>query len=164
MSRRLTMSPGLRPQTNGCRTAVDLSGLWTIRFGDGDWHAGVEDGLPIGVPGSWNDQLPGARDELGPAWYERRFEAPPMAGREAAIRFGSVSYAARAWLNGKWLGSHEGGHLPFALPCADALADGENVLVVRVDGRLGRDRVPPGMVPPGQSHPRTFHPDVPFDF
>jgi beta-glucuronidase len=155
----------LRPQTNACRTAVDLSGLWMLTFEDRNWHDGIEDGSPIGVPGSWNDQLPGARDELGPAWYERRFEVPRLApGREASIRFGSVSYLAQVWLNGTWLGSHEGGHLPFTLSCADALKDGENVLVVRVDGRLARDRVPPGLVPPGQSHGRAFHPDVPFDF
>ncbi len=159
----------LRPQTNACRTAVDLSGIWTLRFDDRDWHDGIRHGIPVGVPGSWNDQVPGARDELGPAWYERRFEAPPLAGREAAIRFGSVCYAAEVWFNGTWLGSHEGGHLPFAVPCADALAEGEgenreNVLVVRVDGRLGRDRVPPGLVPPEQTHGRAFHPDVPFDF
>ena len=155
---------GLRPQTNACRMAVDLSGLWMLRLGDGNWQGGVPDGAPVGVPGSWNDQLPGARDEFGPAWYERRFEAPPLAGREAALRFGSVCYAAQAWLNGRWIGGHEGGHLPFALPCTGALTEGENVLVVRVDGRLGRDRVPPGLVPPGQRHPRTFHPDVPYDF
>ena len=161
-------SPGLRPQTNACRTAVDLSGLWMLRFDDRDWHGGIKDGIPVGVPGSWNDQVPGARDELGPAWYERRFEAPlltpPLAGRDAVIRFGSVCYAAQVWLNGKWLGSHEGGHLPFAVPCGDALTEGENVLVVRVDGRLARDRVPPGLVPPDQTHGRAFHPDVPFDF
>jgi beta-glucuronidase len=155
---------GLRPQTNACRTAVDLSGLWMLRFGDQDWQDGIPDGIPVGVPGSWNDQVPGARDEFGPAWYERRFEAPPLAGQAAAIRFGSVCYAAQVWLNGKWLGSHEGGHLPFAVPCADALTDGENVLVVRVDGRLGRDRVPPGLVPPAQTHGRIFHPDVAFDY
>jgi beta-glucuronidase len=154
----------LRPQTNACRTAVDLSGLWTLRFGRGNWQDGIPDGVPVGVPGSWNDQLPGARDEFGPAWYERRFEAPPLTGREAAIRFGSVCYAAQVWLNGKWLGGHEGGHLPFAVPCTNALADGENVLVVRVDGRLGRDRVPPGLVPPAQTHGRIFHPDTAFDF
>ncbi len=155
----------LRPQTNACRTAIDLSGPWLLRFDDRDWHAGIRDGIPVGVPGSWNDQVPGARDELGPAWYERRFEAPPLTpGREAVIRFGSVCYAAQVWLNGRWLGGHEGGHLPFAVPCAGALTDGENVLVVRVDGRLGRDRVPPGLVPPGQSHGRAFYPDVPFDF
>ena len=109
----------LRPQTNACRTAVDLSGLWTLRFGGGNWQDGIPDGIPVGVPGSWNDQLPGARDEFGPAWYERRFEAPPPTGREAAIRFGSVCYAAQVWLNGKWLGGHEGGHLPFAVPCTE---------------------------------------------
>lgn len=150
---------GLRPQTNACRTAIDLSGLWLLRFDDRD------DAIPVAVPGSWNDQVPGARDELGPAWYEHRFEAAPLLpGREAAIRFGAVSYAAQVWLNGTLLGGHEGGHLPFALPCAGALTDGENVLVVKVDGRLGRDRVPPGLVPREQTHGRAFHPDVPFDF
>jgi beta-glucuronidase len=155
----------LRPQTNACRTALDLSGVWLVRFGDADWSGGLADGIPVGVPGSWNDQLPGFRDELGPAWYERRFEAPPLSARqEAAVRFGSACYAAEAWLNGRRLGEHEGGHLPFALGCADALKAGENVLVVRVDGRLGRDRVPPGRVPSEHTHGRVFHPDVPFDF
>jgi beta-glucuronidase len=163
----------LRPQTNECRLALDLSGTWLFRLGsndigDGDWGGGVADGIPVGVPGSWNDQVPGARDELGPAWYERRFEPPPgtfpLAGREAAIRFGSVSYAASVWLNGQLLGGHDGGHLPFALDCSGALRAGENVLVVRVDGRLARDRVPPGLVPPTDTHGRVFHPDVSYDF
>jgi len=166
----------LRPQTNACRLAVDLSGTWLFRLGDdvgddsgdGDWHGGIAGGIPVGVPGSWNDQVPGARDELGPAWYERRFEPPPgtfpLAGREAAIRFGSASYAASVWLNGQFLGGHEGGQLPFALDCSGALRDGENVLVVQVDGRLARDRVPPGLVPPGDTHGRVFHPDVSYDF
>lgn len=154
----------MRPQTNAYRTAVDLSGTWLLQFGDGSCQGGVRNGIPVGVPGSWNDQLPGARDELGPAWYERRFETPPLAGGEAAIRFGSICYAAQVWLNGTWLGGHEGGHLPFAVPCTNALTDGENVLVVRVDGRLGRDQVPPGLVPKEQTHGRSFHPDVPYDF
>lgn len=156
--------PGMRPQANGCRVAFDLSGIWLVRLGDQDWHTGVPEGMPVGVPGSWNDQLPGARDEFGPAWYERRFEPPPIGDRDAAIRFGSVCYTAEVWLNGERLGGHEGGHLPFALPCEDALRAGENVLVVRVDGRLGPETVPPGLVPQEHAHPREFHPDVPFDF
>jgi beta-glucuronidase len=163
----LAASP-LRPQTNACRLAVDLSGTWLFRLGDGEWRAGIGAAIPVGVPGSWNDQIPGIRDELGPAWYERRFEPPPgalpLAGREAAIRFGSVSYAASVWLNGQFLGGHEGGHLPFAVDCADALREGENVLVVRVDGQLGRGRVPPGLVSRSDTHGRVFYPDVSFDF
>jgi beta-glucuronidase len=155
----------LRPQTNACRTALDLSGIWLVRFGDADWSGGLPGGIPVGVPGSWNDQLPARRDELGPAWYERRFEAPPLTARqEAFIRFGSACYVAEAWLNGHWLGGHEGGHLPFALPCTEALSAGENVLVVRVDGRLGPDQVPPGLVPREHTHPREFYPDVSYDF
>src|SRR6266566_717961 len=125
----------LRPQTNACRTAHDLSGVWSFRLDPGDeggergWWRGIPDAVPAAVPGSWNEQVPGARDELGPAWYERRFEMPPMGGQQVAIRFGSAVYAARAWLNGQPLGEHEGGHLPFALPCSAALATGENVLV-----------------------------------
>lgn len=160
----------LRPQTNSCRTALDLSGVWGLRLDPADegrergWWRAVPDPVPVAVPGSWNEQVPGARDALGPAWYERHFEAPQAAGQHVAIRFGSAVYAAQAWLNGQWLGEHEGGHLPFTLPCSAALAEGENVLVVRVDGRLGRDRVPPGLVPAEHSHGRVFHPDVPFDF
>jgi beta-glucuronidase len=169
MSNDLGGSP-LRPQTNECRLAFDLSGVWLFRLGSGE-DQGMDDwsgAVPIGVPGSWNDQVPGIRDELGPAWYERRFEVPagvlPLGGREAAIRFGSVCYGAEVWLNGQPLGGHEGGHLPFTLACSGALRDGENVLVVRVDGRLGRDQVPPGLVPPAHTHGRLFHPDVSYDF
>jgi beta-glucuronidase len=160
----------LRPQANACRAVHDLDGTWLFRLDPADegrdlgWPSGLEDGIPIGVPGSWNDQVPGARDELGPAWYERRFEPPPVGGRETTLRFGSVVYAAEVWLNGERLGEHEGGHLPFALACSEALREGENVLVVRVDERLGRDRLPPGLVPHEHTHGREFHPDVPYDF
>ena len=38
------------------------------------------------------------------------------------------------------------------------------MLVVRVDGRLGRDQVPPGLVLPANTHGRLFHPDVSYDY
>jgi beta-glucuronidase len=160
----------LRPQTNPFRLAHDLSGVWGFRLDEGDrgraegWHEGVPDATPIAVPGSWNDQLPGVRDRLGPAWYERRFDAPPIADeRELAVRFGGVTQQAEVWLNGEPLGGHEGGQLPFALPLA-ALRPTGNVLVVRVDGRLTRETVPPGDVPLGHRFGREFFPQVPFDF
>jgi beta-glucuronidase len=159
----------LRPQTNRFRVAQDLSGLWSIRFDPEDagraagWSDGVPDATPIAVPGSWNDQLVGVRDELGPAWYERRFDSPPVDGYKLALRFGSVNYIAEVWLNGEPLGSHEGGNLPFAFP-VPRLRETGNVLVVRVDGRLAPDRIPPGLVPVGHRHAREFFPPVAFDF
>src|SRR5260221_11580523 len=131
----------LRPQTNAFRAVHDLSGIWSIRLDEADegrgagWHEGVPEATPIAVPASWNDQLVGARDNLGPAWYERRFDAPPRSESELALRFGSVHYLAEVWLNGAFLGEHEGGHLPFAFPIERLRAE-DNVLVVRVDAQL----------------------------
>ena len=49
------------------------------------------------------------------------------------IRFGSANYVADVWLNGSWLGYHEGGSTPFALAAGEALQPGgDNVLAVRV--------------------------------
>ena len=66
------------------------------------------------APSSYNEQLAGARDYLGPVWYETEFVTPRAAkGDRAFLRFDSVNYLAKVWLNGKKVGEHEGGHLPF---------------------------------------------------
>jgi beta-mannosidase len=48
------------------------------------------------------------------------------------LRFGGVYYAARVWLNGVYLGSHEGYFSAFELDCTDSLIEGENELLVEV--------------------------------
>ncbi len=160
----------LYPQSNPHRQKVDLSGFWDFRFEAVDsaaWSAGFEGGQPIAVPGSWNDQLAEARDNLGPAWYQVRF-ALPWGWQEQRIflRFGSVNYLSEVWLNGACLGSHEGGHLPFEFEITAAAQPGENRLVVRVDGNLAPDQVPPGNVPkdPTSSFAQRAYPDANFDF
>jgi beta-glucuronidase len=143
----------LYPQFNRFRQSHDLSGFWDFRFdpegaGEGQgWSRGFDRGRPIAVPASWNDQFEEGRDYLGPAWYQTRFDLPwNWDGKRLIVRFGSVNYLAEAWLNGTHLGGHEGGHLPFEFDIT-ALAKLEaNCLVVRVDGELAGDRVPPGNV------------------
>ena len=72
---------------------------------------------------------------------------------------------AGVWLNGS-KGGHEGGHLPFAFDITEHVRDGGNVLVVRVDGQLLPDRVPPGGLSglPGATFGRADFPDTNFDF
>ena len=102
----------LYPQSNPHRQKVDLSGFWDFRFEAGDsaaWEAGFEGGQPIAVPGSWNDQLAEARDNLGPAWYQVRFALPwGWQGQSIFLRFGSVNYLSEVWLNGARLGVARG--------------------------------------------------------
>jgi beta-glucuronidase len=143
----------LYPQSNRYRQYFDLSSFWEIRF-DPDhvgesagWPSGFAGGQPIAVPASWNDQFEGRRDYLDFAWYQLRFDAPwDLGARKYILRFGSVNYLADVWLNQTKLGSHEGGHLPFEFDVTSLLRPEDNLLVVRVDGSLAPDRVPPGNV------------------
>jgi beta-glucuronidase len=93
-------------------------------FDDGGWES-------VAVPGSVNPPPDG---EEGGAWYRRQFDVPrAWVGRSVTIRFGSANYVADVWLNGTWLGYHEGGATPFAFQAGDALLPGRsNLLAVRV--------------------------------
>lgn len=138
----------LFPQRNTFRQVIDLSGFWDFRFGtDADrWPEGFDGGRPIAVPGSWNEMLASDRDNLGPAWYQVRFDRPWGWDNERVfLRFGSVNYHAEVWLNGVRLGAHEGGHLPFVFDVTNPVRPEDNLLMVRVDGRLDRNHVPPGV-------------------
>ncbi len=87
---------------------------------------------PIDVPGTANP--PPSTPESG-SWYRIRFDLPAQwSGRAVTLRFGSANYVADAWLNGGWLGYHEGGSTPFAFDVSSQLLPGaSNVLAVRVD-------------------------------
>jgi beta-glucuronidase len=147
----------LYPQSNPFRQSIDLSGIWDFRFDPENigaasgWTNGLTDARPIAVPASWNDQFEDGRDYLGDAWYQTRFDLPlgfDPARQQIRLRFGSVNYIAEAWLNGARLGLHEGGHLPFEFDIAAQLRREGNTLVVRVNGELAFDRVPPGNIAP----------------
>jgi beta-glucuronidase len=162
----------LYPQSNACRQHIDISGFWDFRIDPDEageasgWADGFSGGVPIAVPASWNDQFAEWRDYLGLAWYQTRFTRPwGWDGKEVHLRFNSVNYAADVWLNGVHLGAREGGHLPFGFNVTPHIRE-ENLLVVRVDGRLAPDRVPPGNIPPDpqDNFAGLKYPDASFDF
>ncbi len=89
--------------------------------------------IPVTVPGSWQAELIDERDYAGVAWYWRsiNLDAVP-AGQVALLRFGAVDYKADVYVNGKKVGSHEGGYLPFEFDVTSLLRTGENQIAVRV--------------------------------
>jgi beta-glucuronidase len=171
------MTP-LYPQQNAYRQRHDLSGFWDflVDASDGGIARGYPAGLraagidrprPIAVPASHNDQFADGRDYMGPVWYERTFDLPwGWATRRVLLRFGSVNYHATVWLNDEKLGEHEGGHLPFVLDASHVVRAEKNRLVVRAEGELRPDRVPPGNVPkdPADGFANHQYPDGAFDF
>jgi beta-galactosidase len=86
----------------------------------------------IAVPGSFN--MPPDRSTSS-GYYRRDFYVPAAwAGKYSVLKFGAVRYVADVWLNGRYLGYHEGGDTPFALDAGAALLPAAtNHLVLRVD-------------------------------
>ena len=163
----------LYPQSNPCRQMIDLSGFWDFRFDPADegnsrqWGAGFEPAEIIAVPASWNDQFEDWRDYLGTAWYQTTFDLPwGWRDQRIFVRFNAVNYLSDVWLNGECLGQHEGGYLPFVFDVTGRVRETDNTLVVRVDGKLAPDRVPPGKLAglPGAAFPNINYPDTTYDF
>ncbi len=68
-------------------------------------------------------------------WYRRHFSVPDSLNHHfAKLVFYAVNYVADVWLNGNYLGYHEGGYTPFAFDASPFIrTDTVNVLAVRVD-------------------------------
>ena len=72
----------------------------------------------------------------------------------------------KVWLNGQFVGEHQGGHLPFAFDVTEQVAwDSPNRGRIEVEGKLTPTRVPPGNVTRGgMSGFMAGHPNTSFDF
>jgi beta-glucuronidase len=68
-------------------------------------------------------------------WYRRTFTVDSaMSGQFVKLMFYSVNYVADVWVNGTYLGYHEGGYTPFAFDVSSVLNyGGTNTIAVRVD-------------------------------
>ena len=99
----------------------------------------------IAVPACW--QAEGV-DFNGIAWYRTRFSFNPDETDTAVrLRFEAVDYFADVWLNGYYLGSHEGFYNHFEYNVTPWIKSGENLLVVRVDSPRGTNvRVGPAEI------------------
>jgi beta-glucuronidase len=131
-----------------------LDGTWYFRLDPTDegealglpTNPALDGWSPTRIPNAWNatDQSDASqRGTVG--WYRKDFVLP---SREQALgwklRFESVNYRAKVWLNGVLLGEHEGAYLPWELSPSGLARKGVNRLVVRVDNRRGRGDVPKG--------------------
>ncbi len=96
----------------------------------------------IHVPGDWNSQDPKLLYYEGTVWYKISFRYSMKEGNRAFIYFGGANYETVAYLNGERLGLHKGGFNPFNFEVTGRIKEGENFLVVRVDNRREKDRVP----------------------
>lgn len=98
---------------------------------------------PITVPNAFNAGDPSEASYIGGvAWYGTEIIRPKTPrGSRWILHFDSVNYKATVFVNGKDVGSHNGGFVPFEVP-AGTMRGGTNRIVVRVDSRLSETSVP----------------------
>ena len=92
------------------------------------------------VPFPLESKLSGVQRLLDPGeslWYRRTFDADPADGERTLLHFEAVDYLCEAFVNGASVGRHVGGNTPFSFDVTDALRDGEDELVLRVEDATG---------------------------
>jgi beta-glucuronidase len=134
------------------QASVPLTGEWRFsidneKIGEQQGWAdpGFEDSswMTVNVPHTWNVMSDFSEYE-GIAWYRRTFAVPESAEKaHLRLRFDAVFYLADVWLNGQYLGQHEGGYTPFEFDVTSLVKHGEtNVIAVRVDNLRATNRIP----------------------
>ena len=118
------------PRPQFARSGIDiLNGWWDVAFGPKLEGSPSIDDHPafdgkILVPFSPEAPASGVGRRLEPdetLWYRRTFDIPELAGKRLLLHFEAVDHACTCWCNGKQVGTHEGGYLPFAFDITDAL-------------------------------------------
>jgi beta-glucuronidase len=130
-----------------------VDGQWLFRLDGADQgleqrfyrQTGTAGWGAVSVPNAWNagdDSEASMRGSIG--WYRKDFALPDKgAALEWAVRFESVNYRSRVWLNGRQIGSNHGAYIPFQFRMKGLRRSGVNHLVVRVDSRRKPTDFPP---------------------
>jgi hypothetical protein len=129
-------------------TRVDLNGSWRFRIDRNEegqaqgWDTTLPPGTEaVRVPHTWN--LGKYDDYEGVAWYFRSLElSPAIRGQHVELHFAATFYQSHVWLNGKLLGTHEGGHTPYWFDISSTLRPGDNFLAVELDNRPTAQTIP----------------------
>ena len=106
------------------------------------WDYDPFDGDTVPVPSCW--QMLNERWYFfeGSAWYTRSFSHDLPPEKRLFLRVGAAQYDCKVFLNGQFLGNHYGGSTPFCVELTEAVGSGENWLMLCVNNRRTRDRLP----------------------
>lgn len=135
------------------RKKVDLGGSWEIAFDpecvglhsgwtSGGWPA--QRSQAIQAPAIWNIEYPQAE---GIGFYRTLLTVPDSwRGRPVLLHFDGVIYRCEAWIDGRYVGSHEGGYTPFWFDITPYIHYGDPCeLIVRV-AALSKNKAVDGML------------------
>lgn len=94
----------------------------------------------LNVPGDFNSQMPELTYYESTVWYKKTF-AYQKTNKRLFLHFGAANYIADVYLNGKKIGTHEGGFTSFQFEITNKVKE-QNSLVVRVNNQRKKDGIP----------------------
>lgn len=109
---------------------------WTCLNGEWEFGLGADARCidrSIQVP--FAPETPASGLELGgylaECWYRRRFALPNRSeGHAVWLHFEAADYETRVWVNGHFVGSHEGGYTRFSFDITPFLSDADDQMIV----------------------------------
>ena len=131
-------------------TWKSLDGIWNFAFDDGavgesaGWfrpevrESGIFP-LKITVPFCYQSEASGIADTgYHPVlWYSRSFDIDKtFNGKRVMLKFGAVDFECRVWVNGYFVGNHQGGYTPFSFDISNFIdRNASNCLTLMVIDR-----------------------------
>ncbi|MFD0675558.1 MULTISPECIES: glycoside hydrolase family 2 protein [unclassified Paenibacillus] len=126
---------------------MNLNGEWDFRFDDGNlgeqqqWFNGATMDRTIIVPFSYESKASGIGEEAhhSNVWYQKKVTLPERyKDKRAVLHFQAADYRTKVWVNGRFIGRHEGGYAAFSFDVTQALDDyaNEQTIVVKIEDSL----------------------------
>lgn len=125
---------------------VDLNGEWSFGFDDANegeskgWQRSFGGDDKIIVPFTYETVASGIGEEAHHpyVWYNRMLHIPlEAAGKRILLHFQAVDYIAKVWINGEYVGRHQGGYSAFSFDIAPFVTIGAtNELTVKVEDSI----------------------------
>ncbi|NVM55664.1 MAG: beta galactosidase jelly roll domain-containing protein [Candidatus Helarchaeota archaeon] len=100
----------------------------------------------IELPCCWNsiieDEILPYDRYVGYFWFFHQFTLDKIEDKDYFINFNGVNYYCKIWINGTYLGDHQGGFLPFKLKIPNKILEKNNVIAVEVENFREFSRLP----------------------
>lgn len=120
-----------------------LNGKWCFRFDPHNkgilngWQNGFED-QKINVPFSYESETSGIgkKEACDIVWYSKTLDWKPEMDKRTLLNFEGSDYRTEVWVNGNYIGAHEGGYTRFTFDITTAYTGTGSTIVCRIeDGR-----------------------------
>ncbi|XID92242.1 glycoside hydrolase family 2 protein [Paenibacillaceae bacterium WGS1546] len=125
---------------------TNLNGEWSFGFDDHDegelagWAERFGGDRKINVPFTYETMASGIGEEEHHAhiWYRRMIDIPAAeSGKRAILHFQAVDYVAKVWVNGRFVGRHQGGYSAFSFDITPYIVYGEsNSVTVKAEDSM----------------------------